>query len=52
MSTHHRQHDRTRLRLIAHRVPEFAIARLHATARARRQTIAQTLADAIMTLSD
>lgn len=41
-----------RLKLIAHRVELDAIARLHRIARARRQTIAQTLNDAILRLDE
>lgn len=52
MAANQQIHKRARLKLIAHRVPESAIAHLHAAARARRQTIQQTLADALMALSD
>jgi len=39
-------------KLIAHRVELDAIAHLHRVARARRQTIAQTLNDAILKLDE
>lgn len=40
-----------RVKLIAHRIDLQAIAHLHRIARARRQTIAKTLNDAILSLS-
>ena len=43
---------RKNLKLIAHRVPLASIEHLRRAARRRRQTIAQTLADAIGQLSD